>query len=131
MLTQSRALGLPSISRLMANLEKNDFVRHFLLGNGIVGKKGTYRIAEFILGHPTHIRTWYLVDNRIDSFKFAHLVHAWLSSSVSEVTSIWLKRNPLGSRASDDLVRLVGRLFIDCFLLYSLAHPLVTRSMRP
>lgn len=89
----------------MANLEKNTFIRHFLLGNNMIGPVGARMIAEFVHKHPNNIETWYLAGNCIDLAGFERLVPAWATSTA--ITNIWLKRNPLGPDSHVALQQLV------------------------
>jgi len=89
----------------MANLEKNTFVRHFLLGNNVIGPLGAREITDFVRKYPNNIETWYLAGNCIDLAAFQRLVLAWTQSTA--VTNIWLKRNPLRPKAYDALQWLV------------------------
>ena len=98
-------LGPPNIVRLLDSLEKNTFVRHFLLGNNIIGFTGAARIAKFIGDFPGKIETWYLAGNCIGPASFETLVQEWTKSPA--VTNIWLKRNPLGPTSRLALSRLI------------------------
>ena len=51
--------------------------------------------------------TWYLAGNCIDTSSFKLLVDEWIKST--SVTNIWLKRNPLGPSAADDVFRLITK----------------------
>lgn len=99
-------VGPDHIQRLMDSLRTNTHVRHFLLGNNIIGPTGAQAIAQFITEFPDRMDTWYLAGNCIqggDSFK--KLVDALVTSTA--VSNIWLKRNPLGPDAAEDVYRLV------------------------
>lgn len=98
-------VGPEHIWRLMDSLRDNSFVRHFLLGNNIIGPSGARAIAEFIKAFPERMDTWYLAGNCIDGAGLKILVDALVDSTA--VTSVWLKRNPLGSGAAHDVFRLI------------------------
>jgi Ran GTPase-activating protein (RanGAP) involved in mRNA processing and transport len=98
-------LGPNNIATLMESLKTNDFVTHFLLGNNIIGPHGAKCIADFMKEFPNRMDTWYLAGNCIDAYGFRLLVDEWVQST--SVTNIWLKRNPLGSTAADDVFRLI------------------------
>jgi hypothetical protein len=98
-------VGPDHIWRLMDSLRGNHFVRHFLLGNNIIGPSGARAIANFISELPDRMDTWYLAGNCIDGPSFGILVDAMIKSPA--VTSVWLKRNPLGSDAAHDVFRLI------------------------
>lgn len=95
----------PNISQLMISLESNNFIRHFLLGNNMIGPVGARLISDFVLAHPDRMETWYLAGNCIDLAGFERLVSAWTTST--SITNIWLKRNPLAPKASTALFELI------------------------
>ena len=90
----------------MTNLEKNNLIRHFLLGNNMIGPVGARIIAGFVQNQPNRIETWYLAGNCIDLVGLERLVRAWTASTT--ITNIWLKRNPLGPKAYSALEKLVS-----------------------
>ena len=100
-----RVLGPPHIPTLIKSLEGNTFVRHFLLGNNIIGGVGACAIARFVQTHPDQIETWYLAGNCIDEAGLQRLTSAWVTSNA--ITNIWLKRNPLGPSAFNEVYRLI------------------------
>lgn len=51
------------------------------------------------------METWYLAGNCIDTASFSILVDSMVKSPA--ITNVWLKRNPLGSAAADDVFRLI------------------------
>jgi len=53
----NRVISPPNIPNLMAALEKNNFVKHFLLGNNMISPLGARSIAEFVSDHPNKIET--------------------------------------------------------------------------
>lgn len=98
-------LGPLNIEDLVTSLKSNTFVKHFLLGNNLIGPHGAKCIADFLQEFPNRMDTWYLAGNCIDSTSFKLLVNQWIRSSA--VTNIWLKRNPLGPSAAQDVFRLI------------------------
>ena len=92
----------------MESLSTNTTVRHFLLGNNLIGPVGANAIAAFSQNHPNRIETWYLAGNCIDDPSMTQLTNAWAGSRA--ITNIWLKRNPLGPGASQDLYRLITQI---------------------
>ncbi|KAL8913516.1 MAG: hypothetical protein Q9171_001704 [Xanthocarpia ochracea] len=99
-------VGPPHIGSLMDSLESNTFVRHFLLGNNIIGPTGAKRIASYLSRHPNNqMETWYLAGNCIDTSSLELLVRQWTNSST--ITNIWLKRNPLGPSSIESLYELI------------------------
>ncbi|QIW97503.1 hypothetical protein AMS68_003021 [Peltaster fructicola] len=97
--------GPRNIGDLMDSLKPNTFAKHFLLGNNIIGPVGAKAIAAFIDEFPRRFETWYLAGNCIDTAGFALLVNAMVKSPV--ITNVWLKRNPLGTAAAQDVFRLI------------------------
>lgn len=91
----------------MVSLESNTFVRHFLLGNNMIGPVGARLIANFVRKYPDNIETWYLAGNCIDLAGLKRLVSAWTTSA--SITNIWLKRNPLGPNSWNALFDLVTK----------------------
>ncbi|KAM0324784.1 hypothetical protein ACHAQA_007748 [Verticillium albo-atrum] len=100
-----QVVGPDHIGDLMDSLRPNEHVRHFLLGNNIIGPVGARHIASFIEALPDRMDTWYLAGNCIDGTSFKILVDSLVNSDA--VTNIWLKRNPLGRAAAYDVFRLI------------------------
>ncbi|KAL4722673.1 hypothetical protein ACLX1H_010556 [Fusarium chlamydosporum] len=98
-------VGPDHIGKLMDSLRPNEFVRHFLLGNNIIGPVGAHEIANFISDLPDRMDTWYLAGNCIDGPSFRILTDAMIKSEA--ITNIWLKRNPIGADTSEDVYRLI------------------------
>ncbi|KAI6780736.1 uncharacterized protein J7T54_001044 [Emericellopsis cladophorae] len=98
-------VGPEHIWSLMSSLRHNTFIKHFLLGNNVIGPSGVNAIAEFLRDHPDKIETWYLAGNCIDTESFAILAEELVKSD--SVTNIWLKRNPLGHGSAGHLAKLV------------------------
>lgn len=97
--------GPRNIGNLMDSLKPNTFSKHFLLGNNIIGPIGATAIASFINEYPHRFETWYLAGNCIDAAGFHLLVDAMVTSPA--ITNVWLKRNPLGPTAANDVFCLV------------------------
>ena len=97
--------GPRNIGNLMESLKPNTFSKHFLLGNNIIGPVGAKAIASFIDECPDRFETWYLAGNCIDTASFTTLVDSMIKSPA--ITNVWLKRNPLGSGAANDVYRLI------------------------
>ncbi|SMY29582.1 unnamed protein product [Zymoseptoria tritici ST99CH_1A5] len=97
--------GPAHIGSLMSSLRTNEFAKHFLLGNNIIGPTGAKEIATFIHDFPNRFETWYLAGNCIDAASFSLLVDAMITSPI--ITNVWLKRNPLTSTAARDIARLI------------------------
>ena len=69
-------VGPPHIEALTQSLDNNTNVRHFLLGNSIIGHRGAESIASFVVRHPNRMETWYLAGNCLDGYSFALLAKA-------------------------------------------------------
>lgn len=100
-------VGPDHIWKLMDSLRPNEFVRHFLLGNNIIGPSGAQAVTGFIRELPNRMDTWYLAGNCIDGPSFKILVDAMVKSP--SVTNVWMKRNPLGADAAPDVYRLITK----------------------
>ncbi|CAG9957210.1 unnamed protein product [Clonostachys rosea f. rosea IK726] len=103
-------VGPDHIWKLMESLRYNKFVRHFLLGNNIIGPSGAAAIAKFIHELPGQIETWYIAGNCINGASFTPLVDAlvtspavrqaiasFLSSPHCGLESLYMSCNPLGN----------------------------------
>lgn len=101
-----QVLGPSSLPPLLDALHTNTHIVHFLFGNNIIGPTAATQIASYITSHD-QMQTWYLAGNCINSTAFHALVKSWTASTA--VTNIWLKRNPLGPEAADDVFRLITR----------------------
>lgn len=97
-----QVVGPTNIGTLMESLKSNGFIKHFLLGNNIIGPEGAREIGKWIFDRPDQIDTWYLAGNAIHGVGFTVLVDA-LSVSPA-VTNVWLKRNPLGAQKGGNYV---------------------------
>lgn len=97
-------VGPNHIKTLMSSLEENQHVKHFLLGNNIIGPTGARAIADFLQKYPNRMETWYLAGNMIGVSDFAVLADAMVGS---EVQSLWLKRNPLTAASVKDLAKVI------------------------
>lgn len=100
-------VGPDHIDELLDSLENNSFVKHFLLGNNIIGPHGARRIAQFVTKFPDQMDTWYLAGNCIDCDSFATLTKALVNST--SLTNLWLKRNPLGASCARWVSELIKR----------------------
>ncbi|KAJ7589596.1 hypothetical protein C8J56DRAFT_939043 [Mycena floridula] len=101
-------VGPPHIGDLMKSLEPNMHVKHFLLGNNIIGPAGARAIAQFAAKFPNRMETWYLAGNAIDGEGLGLFLEPFCHSTV--LHSLWLKRNPLGPASAHDLYRLVSSI---------------------
>ena len=101
-------VGPPHIGDLMKSLESNHHVKHFLLGNNIIGPAGARAIAQFSSKFPDRMETWYLAGNCVDTAGFHLMVEPFCKSTVMH--SLWLKRNPLGPSSAGDLYQLISSI---------------------
>ncbi|KAL9635657.1 MAG: hypothetical protein Q9204_002546 [Flavoplaca sp. TL-2023a] len=102
-----KVVGPDHIGQLMTSLESNTFVRHFLLGNNIIGSSGATKIAAYLLRHPNQIETWYLAGNCIDAGSIKLLAERFITST--SITNVWLKRNPLGPSSIEFLATIITK----------------------
>lgn len=102
-----QVVGAPFIGDLTHAVAANSHVRHFLLGNNVVGDGGAQEIAKMVNGRPSDkpIETLYLAGNEF-SATGAKTLAAALARDTS-VTSLWLKRNPLGPQGAGYLAEML------------------------
>lgn len=82
------------INKLMNSLKKNEHIKHFLLGNNIIGTIGALAIKNFMqTPHKSRINTWYIAGNAIDSTGIEYIVDAFENDT--DIKELWLKRNPI------------------------------------
>ena len=86
------------IAELLAILGSNDFLRHLLLDNKMIGPAGAAALSQWALNNPGKIETWFLAGNFIDATGLERLVGAWIFAD--NITNIWLRRNPLGPESA-------------------------------
>ena len=70
-------------------------VRHFLMGNSVVGRRGADAIAAYVRRDRPAIETWYLAGNELDAGCAEQLCGALKDDP--HARALWLKRNPLGA----------------------------------
>ena len=89
-----QVVGSDWIGELVDSIKNNANVKHFLLGNNIVGDEGASKIAALIESESSPaIKTYYLAGNCFTAKGAAKLGNALQQDRVVE--SLWLKRNPL------------------------------------
>jgi hypothetical protein len=71
-----QVVGPGSISPLMDCLRHNSHIRHFLLGNNVIGHVGARAVSDFI-AHNSKVVTWYLAGNCIDAEGVEKLLLRW------------------------------------------------------
>lgn len=83
------------IAALVESVRRNANVRHFLLGNNIVGDHGAREISRLLGEEPAapELETLYLAGNQLGAEGIASLALALRGNRT--VKSLWLKRNPL------------------------------------
>lgn len=89
-----QVVGPEGIGPLLGAMMHTDHVKRLLLGNNIVGDDGAAAIAGFLRErHDSPLDCWYIAGNRIGPRGMAHVCDALATNT--QVTSLWLKRNPL------------------------------------
>ncbi|MDJ0591089.1 MAG: hypothetical protein QNJ72_14025 [Pleurocapsa sp. MO_226.B13] len=89
-----QVVGSDWIGELVDSIKSNANVKHFLLGNNIVGDRGASKIAALIESESSPaIKTYYLAGNCFTVEGAAKLGNALKQNHTVE--SLWLKRNPL------------------------------------
>lgn len=88
-----QVVGPDHIQELMDSFKDNPNIKHFLLGNNIIGTVGAEAIAKAI--PVCQIETWYIAGNSIDSSGAAAIAAALAHDTYCK--QLWLKRNPIGT----------------------------------
>lgn len=102
-----QVLGPDWIKKFTTTVESSgSTVRHFLLGNNIVGRPGALAIADLISSRP-NIETWYLAGNLIDYVGMRAIARAMENDPASK--ALWLKRNPLGVQGAVHVADLLRK----------------------
>jgi NLR family CARD domain-containing protein 3 len=99
-----QVVGPPHISALMKSLETNTQMKHFLLGNNIIGKNGGIAISDYIK-KSKEIETWYLAGNDLDAESIKLISEAL---TFNGCLYLWLKRNPIKYTGSIHLSKLLA-----------------------
>lgn len=102
-----QGVGPKWIGGLMESLQDNEHMKHFLLGNNIIGTNGAMAIHKFLQNHKSHVGTWYLAGNDINSEGIAYLVDGLENDP--DLRELWLKRNPLKSDGMVHIKRLLEK----------------------
>lgn len=95
------------IGALVDSIRHNENVRHFLLGNNIVGDGGASHISRLLHDRAAAatLQTLYLAGNCLGAEGMVHLAQALRGNRT--VKSFWLKRNPLHADGARHLARLL------------------------
>lgn len=94
------------INKLVDSIRDNEHIKHFLLGNNIMGTVGCLAIKNFLLNpHKPHIHTWYIAGNDINSEGIGYIVDGLENDN--DVKELWLKRNPIKSDGMKHIQRLL------------------------
>lgn len=99
-------LGVAGITRVTAALQKNQVIKHVLLGTNAFGNPGAMEIGA-LLKINTTIETVYLGCNYIESEGCKAICEALEQNNT--VKSLWFKRNPIGAESIPSLIRLLQR----------------------
>ena len=102
-----QVVGPSWISNLMRSLVPNTQIKHFLLGNNIIGPNGGKAIKEFLLNpnKKPHIETWYLAGNDLNDDAISDIVDGLVNDP--DVKYLWLKRNPIKANGIQHITRLL------------------------
>lgn len=102
-----QVVGPPFVEDLTLSVTANSNVRHFLIGNNVVGDHGAKAIAKMVQSrsedHP--IETLYLAGNCFTDVGAKTLGKALARNRT--VASLWLKRNPLGPDGVEHLAEML------------------------
>lgn len=102
-----QVVGPDHIEKLMNSFRMNPHIKHFLLGNNIIGLTGAKAIADFILDpiKKSNIQTWYIAGNAIDSSGATLIANALANDAYCK--DLWLKRNPIGIEGAKALAKML------------------------
>lgn len=94
------------IGNLVDSISENKNVKHFLMGNSIVGSEGAKAISEFIANPDTPGQeTWYLAGNRFGAEDVKLIAQSLATDTATK--SLWLKRNPLMAEGVQHLGKML------------------------
>lgn len=89
-----QVVGPTHIDQLIQSIQNNEHVKHFLIGNNIIGQHGCKSIQQFLANNPVpKIKTWYLAGNDVDEMGAYYLNEALKDNE--HIEALWLKRNPI------------------------------------
>lgn len=90
-----QVVGPPHIQTLMDSIQNNGHVKHFLLGNNVIGNGGGKSIGNFLKNQEKkcRIKTWYLAGNDLGPEGIQHICAGLMDDK--DCDQLWLKRNPL------------------------------------
>jgi len=102
-----QVVGPTWITNLMESIKMNPYIRHFLLGNNIIGFEGAKAIGKFLedAKRKCHIETWYLAGNDLDEKGIGYISRPL--SDDETCLSLWLKRNPLHPRGISQIGKML------------------------
>ena len=102
-----QVVGPPFINDLTVSVTQNPNVRHFLIGNNVVGDAGAVAIARMIeqRSESNPIETLYLAGNCFTDKGAEALASALATNRTAK--SLWLKRNPLGPQGIRHLAEML------------------------
>ncbi|CAF0841622.1 unnamed protein product [Brachionus calyciflorus] len=90
-----QVIGPSGIKPLLDSMENNKNIDRLLLGNNIIGDDGGFLIGEFIKSGKSPLTVWYIAGNNLTHKGIKPICDALVNDS--QVTALWLKRNPLKS----------------------------------
>lgn len=91
-----QVVGPDHIEALCKSIRNNPNVKHFLLGNNIIGQTGAESISRLIAdsNKACRISTWYLAGNCIEASGIKLIAESLAFNQ--DCKQLWLKRNPIG-----------------------------------
>lgn len=102
-----QVVGPDWIGNLLDSIAYNPEIKHFLLGNNIIGLPGAKAIANFLAlpDRKSRIETWYLAGNAIDTKGIRIICDALKEDT--DMKHFWLKRNPLHAEGMKPIAELL------------------------
>ncbi len=102
-----QVVGPDCIQNLMNSIKPNSQIKHFLLGNNIIGPNGGIAIKDYLLDdHKSNIQTWYLAGNNLNANAISDIVDGLLTDT--NVKHLWLKRNPIMPAGIKHIAKLLA-----------------------
>lgn len=103
-----QVLGPHLMAPLLDALMHRPEIVHLLLGNNIIGRQGIASLCSFMQRVPDRFKTLYLAGNCVTAAALQDLADVLKGNTT--LTSLWLKRNPLGAASG----KILAQLVLDC-----------------
>lgn len=102
-----QVIGPQGIQPLLERMKDSRQIDRLLLGNNIIGDDGGNIIANFIKSGQSPLKVWYIAGNNLTVKGITPIADALLDDT--QVTGLWLKRNPLKAAGMVPIGRLISQ----------------------